>query len=64
MEYDSIGKRIHVRADLSSLSGRDKVNLFKDLMDDLGITEVFQQYPDETAFAAEEMVKKWDKLWK
>ena len=64
MHYDSIGKKIVMRADLSSMSGRDKVNLFQALMDDLGITEVFHQYPDETAFAQQEMVNKWDKMWK
>lgn len=39
MEYSSIGRQITLKADLSSLSKRDKISLLCDLMRELGITE-------------------------
>lgn len=39
IEYSSIGKQITMRADLDSFSSRDKVILFQQLMEDLGITQ-------------------------
>jgi hypothetical protein len=32
-------------------------------MDELGITEAFQEFPDQTAWAQELLIKQWDKHW-
>jgi hypothetical protein len=37
IEYNPIGRTITYKAQTSELSNRDKVNLFLDLMEDLGI---------------------------
>jgi len=49
MIYDSISRSISQRSRISELSDRDKVNLFNDLMDDLGILRRCQEEPDRTA---------------
>ena len=49
IHYDSIGRTVTQRTSLSLLSGRDKVNLLKDLLDDLGITKRLLNEP-ETRF--------------
>ena len=39
LQYNSLTHEFTTRMPLSDLSGRDKVNLFRALMDDIGITE-------------------------
>lgn len=63
MNYDSIGRSITQRTKISSLSGRDKVNLFNDLMDELGITKRCQDDPDGTFRFQEIWKEQIDKAW-
>ena len=67
MHYDSIGKSMVQRSKLSDLSGREMVNLFNDLMDELGITKRIQNEPEGEEIKTERFKKIWqeqtDKAW-
>ena len=52
-----------VRIELEHLSGRDKVELFRTLMDQLGISERMSAEPDETGRAQQIITEQWDKYW-
>jgi len=62
MDYDSIGKRLRMTADLSELSGRDKVNLFHELAQQLGVYDAIAASPvyKETAqIISDALGKHW-----
>lgn len=61
--FSSIGGRLHLSASLSDMSGRDKVQLFQALMEQLGITQRLHEEPDQTARAQEILVEQWNKHW-
>lgn len=63
IDYSSIGQGFTLHVPLKLLSPRDKVVLFQKLLDDLGITEQFSAYPDETGFAQQLITEQWDKHW-
>lgn len=63
MDYDSISKTVVQRTKVMTLSGRDKVNLFNDLMDDLGITARLQAEPDATTRFQEIWKEQIDRNW-
>lgn len=63
LHYDAIGVGLTVRIGLENLSARDKVELFRTLMDDLGITAQFHHEPDATARAQEIIVERWSANW-
>jgi hypothetical protein len=63
MVYDSLSKKIVVREPVTLLPTRDKVNLFNDLMDELGITARIQAEPDATARFQEIWKEQIDKFW-
>lgn len=64
MTFSPIGKPgLTVRVDTDLLSARDKVELFRTLMDDLGITERFRADPDGTAKAQEIVTEQWNRHW-
>ena len=52
-----------VRIGLEHLSGRDKVELFRTLMDQLGISERMSAEPDETGRAQQIITEQWNKCW-
>jgi len=61
--YDAIGRRIHQSTEIQQLSGRDKVQLFQHLCEDLGIMQRLHEHPDETEFVQKIFVEQWDKHW-
>lgn len=63
LQYDTIGRKIVTRIPIEQLSGRDKVNLFQHLMEDLGIAQRFSDKPDETGEAQKIMTEQWDIHW-
>ena len=63
-QYDSISKCVTIRCSINELSNRDKVELFRQLMDDLGITERFSAAPDETSVAQSIITEQWSNALK
>ena len=63
LEYSSTGKTMSFRCSINDLSSRDKVELFRQLMEDLGITDRFNAEPDATAAAQLMITEQWDKAW-
>lgn len=62
--YDSIGNQLTVNVPLTALSGRDKVMLCKQLMDDLGITARIVTAPDAWSREMERIItEQWDANW-
>ena len=46
LEFSAIGKQLTMRADLSELSSRDRLNLMNQLMDDFGLLEKMWDDPE------------------
>tara|TARA_R110000868_G_scaffold49960_1_gene160303 strand:+ start:358 stop:573 length:216 start_codon:yes stop_codon:yes gene_type:complete len=63
LDYSTIGKQLTVRIGLDDLTPRDKVELFRTLMDDLGITERMHAEPEESAWAQRMVTEQWTKAW-
>lgn len=67
MNYDSLGQTIVQRTSVKELSGRDKVSLVSDLLNDLGIMPRITQELSPEAFSAfnriwvEQVNIAWDK---
>ena len=63
LQYNSLTRQITTHSDISSMSGRDKVNLFRALMDDMEITEALQGgYPaaDAITIISEKLHEAWE----
>lgn len=63
LSYDPVVEAIQIAAPLRSLSQREQVELFRYLLDRLGISERFAEEPDATCRAQEIMVEQWDLAW-
>ena len=63
VEFSSICPTITVRVGINHLSNRDKVELFRFLMEDLGISNRVHDEPDATARAQEIITEQWTKFW-
>lgn len=62
--YDSIGRAIHLQCTLDYLSEQDRVQLFQQLLIDLGIDARFSEESDETTRAQQIIVEQYDKHWR
>jgi len=63
IEFSTICPGFTVRIGLEHLSPRDKVELFRTLMDQLGITERMHAEADATARAQEIITEQWTAHW-
>jgi hypothetical protein len=63
VEFNSIFPGLTVRVSIDHISKRDKVELFRFLLDDLGIAERFHNEADATARAQEIITEQWGKFW-
>ena len=63
VQFSSICPSISVRVGINHLSNRDKVELFRFLLEDLGISNRFHDEPDETARAQVIITEQWTKFW-
>ena len=63
-DYNSIGRQFTMRMDLRGLSGRDKLTLMNDLMEDLGLMEQIQLDPEGTAKFQEYWQACMNKHWR
>ena len=52
-----------IRLGVNHLSSRDKAELFRFLLDDLGITAKLTAEPEATARAQEIITEQWDAHW-
>ena len=59
ISFDAIGRSIVLRAHTSELSQRDKCQLLRDLMDDLGLTHEINLARKETPHE----MKEFDKIY-
>jgi hypothetical protein len=63
VQFSSICPSINVRVGINHLSSRDKVELFRFLLEDLGIANRLHDEPDATARAQEIITEQWTKHW-
>ena len=63
LEYGSIGASFTFRASLRDLSGREQVDLCRQLMEQLGILDAFSAEPDATARAQVLVTEAWQRAW-
>lgn len=63
IEFSAICPGFTVRIGLEHLSARDKIELFRTLMDQLGITERLTAEADATARAQQIIVEQWTAHW-
>ena len=63
VEFSSTCPSISVRVGINHLSNRDKVELFRFLLEDLGIANRFHDEGDATARAQEIITEQWTKFW-
>lgn len=63
IKFSSIGADLTVRVSVRDLSNRDKVELFRELMDQLGITERLSKEADATARAQQIIAEQWNIAW-
>jgi len=64
LSFSTLGRpQFTIRVDTDLLSARDKVELFRALMDDLGISERFHAEPDAVAEASKIIVEQWGRAW-
>lgn len=62
LNYDTLTRKIETKVSISELSGRDKVNLFRDLMEVLGITDAIIRGDDTTDNIIDKQLKiHWNK---
>lgn len=62
--YESIGKQITLRADLSQFSGRDKANLLNHLLDEADIRSLMTNLtPEEQRIINATIVSAVSRLW-
>lgn len=59
--FSSMSDRISMECDLKELTGRDKVSLFKSLLDELGISDRLHQEKQDKAF--EIINEQFTKFW-
>lgn len=64
LSFSTIGREFTVRVKLAELSGRDRVELFRELMDALGITDRMNAEPNATARAQEIITEQWTAHWR
>ena len=63
IEFSTICPGFTFRIGLEHLSSRDKVELFRTLMDQLGISERMSAEADATARAQEIITEQWTAHW-
>lgn len=60
LSYSSIGAEIVIRVSLDNMSGRDKNNLLRQLLEEAGILEEIQKEDRAAAIITNGLHKLWD----